>query len=1230
MCGIPFVALLPGDALLMSAASFSAPVDELRRRQFEMAWQSDRPAAIESYLPPAESDAYLGTLFELVCIDLEYRWKSRVEGGREQLASPYPVVEDYLSTYPRLMAEPVLARLLREEIQIRRHYDDAPTTDDLKQRFPQLSGIVEELLATATHPAVSTIPVMSSDAPSVERGGDPDPRPGVNTETHGPRRGGETIVRGRRGNDRSAKGPGSNPPQEFGDYELLKQVAAGAMGVVYQARQKSLGRIVALKFIRKGQFADEHDVRRFLKEAEHAAQLTHPHIVPVYEVGQHEGWPFFAMGYVEGVSLQARLATGDIDAREAARIVATIAEAVAFAHERGIIHRDLKPANVLINEHGQPVVTDFGLAKRMDAAGTLTEPGQVMGTPAYMPPEQACGETDKIGPHSDQYSLGVILYELLTGRRPFEGPMHLVLAKVIGQEPPLVRELAPRAPRDLEAICWKAMQKKPENRYASVGDMADDLRRSLRDDAIRARHYGTRERVARFVRKRRGVFLSLTALCLASLATWLVAWGLRPPPETLPDVWSPEDYVDRNMTVISSRQNLQAIGLALHNYHNTYKQFPARAISDPEGTPLLSWRVAILPYLGQEALYRKFRLNEPWDSPHNRELLSLMPENYSISGISTPAPYSTFYCGVVGEGASFDPDPKRKITLRDMRDGTQGTLIVAESARAVPWTSPEDIDCDARPIAGQLGGAFPEGYHGLMVDGSVRFFKAAIYSDGEALASMVGREEGDVVDLQPYLGFPNDGLVAKPDADFQQRLDEQKRQAEATKALAQKVGQVVSSANSLRALQMAMSSYESEHGRLPPAAIADGNGRPLLSWRVALLPYLEHRALYDKFRREEPWDSPHNLQYLSLMPDVFRIEGSPSSQGPVTYFQVLVGHDTPFPPDYRQIRSREIDNADGLSHTIAVVEGSLAVPWTKPQDVNLAADEPFPQLGGSLNVGFQTVMFDGSVRSLVNDIYNEERTLWAMSGHRDGTLFRIAPFAKDFTQLPELRVEPDPRMAGAVASARTAALRSQSNNRLRQIALALHRYHDAHRTYPPPAICDAQGQPLLSWRVALLPYLDEKLLYKSFQLDEPWDSERNRVLLAHNRPEVYASPTETVGEETYYQLVSGRGTAFDLERRRGERIIGASQRDITDGVRQTLMLVEGGEPVPWTKPDDFLVSADKPLPKLGGIFLEGFHAAAFDGSVRFILHGHSEAKLRAAFSISDGQSFDLRSLEQLP
>jgi serine/threonine-protein kinase len=385
-----------------------------------------------------------------------------------------------------------------------------------------------------------------------------------------------------------------NPAGELPDipgYHVDAELGRGGMGIVYKARHLRLNRTVALKMLLAGPYARPQELERFLREAEAVAALHHPNIVQVYDMGEHDGRPYFTMELIEGGSLQAKAAGKPQAAAWAASLTATLADAVHFAHQSGIVHRDLKPANILLQRKQStdctdytdesvksvesvddffPKITDFGLARRLEDEHGLTLSGAQVGTPSYMAPEQARGDKSAIGPGTDVYALGAILYELLTGRPPFcaETPT-ATMQQVVGEDPAPPTRLNSRVPRDLETICLKCLQKGPAERYASAAALADDLRRFERGEPIMARPPGTLERAAKWVRRRP------TAAALLAAAVLMIA-GV-----TAAAVWYAGDRARRHAEVQNrSRQINREANVALNEAETGLKSLRAQ-LDDP-------------------------------------------------------------------------------------------------------------------------------------------------------------------------------------------------------------------------------------------------------------------------------------------------------------------------------------------------------------------------------------------------------------------------------------------------------------------------------------------------------------------------------------------------------------------------------------------------------------------------------------------------------------------------
>src|SRR5438477_7569662 len=275
---------------------------------------------------------------------------------------------------------------------------------------------------------------------------------------------------------------------EFGDYELLEEIGRGGQGVVYRARQKSLNRTVALKVIGLGQWASTPHLKRFRQEAEAAASLEHPQVVPIYEIGERDRSCYFSMKFIEGGQLDAVLGGKPMSVRQAAELLVKIARTVQFAHEHGILHRDIKPGNILLDKKGEPHLTDFGLARLMEQESTMTNSLEVLGTPSYMAPEQAAGQTKNLTATADVYGLGAVFYQMLTGQPPFLGGTNYetigLVLKTDARSPRLVNA---KVDRDLSTICLKCLEKEPGRRYATALALAEDLERWLRHEPIQAR-----------------------------------------------------------------------------------------------------------------------------------------------------------------------------------------------------------------------------------------------------------------------------------------------------------------------------------------------------------------------------------------------------------------------------------------------------------------------------------------------------------------------------------------------------------------------------------------------------------------------------------------------------------------------------------------------------------------------------------------------------------------------
>jgi serine/threonine-protein kinase len=423
-----------------------------------------------------------------------------------------PRIEELLEAEPEAWRPELLRHLFAVELAYRRRAGEAHEPDEYRCRFPAHASLIDRTFGVTAGEAAAAgagATIGMDSATGTETTADPQATVTLGDEPHGA--------------EAPVSLPGGTRVRYFGDYELIKELGRGGMGIVYKARQISLNRSVALKMIRSAALASDDELRRFQNEAEAVALLDHPHIVPIFEVGKYDDQQYLSMKLIAGESLDKKLADCIANPMAAATLLHKVAEAVHHAHQRGILHRDLKPANILLDERGEPFVTDFGLAKRVAGDSELTLSGAILGTPAYMAPEQASGRRGVVTTASDVYGLGAVLYALLTGRAPFGGGSAAKILEQVRESPPtLPSKIHPQTLRDLEIICLKCLEKDPARRYESATAMGEDLRRFLRGEPILARPSPAWERVWKWARRRPAV---ASALAVGASALGILLGG---------------------------------------------------------------------------------------------------------------------------------------------------------------------------------------------------------------------------------------------------------------------------------------------------------------------------------------------------------------------------------------------------------------------------------------------------------------------------------------------------------------------------------------------------------------------------------------------------------------------------------------------------------------------------------------------------------------------------------
>jgi serine/threonine-protein kinase len=777
-------------------------------------------------------------------------------------------------------------------------------------------------------------------------------------------------------------------------YEVISEIGRGGMGIVYRARQATPRRTVAIKMLLGGEVAGTDRQARFRAEIAAAARLQHPNIVAVHEVGEHGGRPYFAMEFIEGGTLGDRLRGGPLPPVEAAELIATLAAAVQHAHERGVVHRDLKPANILMSEVGLAKIADFGLAKHLEAIATFvdgpkTQAGAVLGTPGYMAPEQASGRVDEVGPRTDVYALGAILYECLTGQAPFRAAtMYETLVQVARSEPAPPRRLAPGVPRDLEVICLKCLRKAPGDRYATAGELAADLRRFLAGRPIAARPPSAAARIRHWLRRRRelvylaGGIAIAAGLSVAALVLWPASRATSPSTESnaaeLPldlrlvpgdawgfvtirsaDLWAmpePHDLVRELGEKSEPQLTLNDIGITLQRGIGVHPRDIERVtfVFRPEGNSA-AFAFAVLAMTGD---YTPDRLRDSLVAAGE-----LFPEPVAGKTMyATARPNAdavlAYSDRVVQIGRA---DVLRGLAATTPPEAPAGPLAAALRRAAEPHA----IALGLRPGADFLVDLFL----------SLKLGPAEDAVGRATVVSLVGdvRPAGDAkeVGLEAWLEYASeeqafaaaagtprviraliDAVEARAGRDIAPGLiDELMRPARAANwelqgntlharatirysssdvhskiRLARHRAQI---RRNMDRVAEAMKAYHAANGRFPPATVTDADGKPLYSWRVLLLPYLNQQDLYRRFHLNRAWDHPSNATLLRRIPKEYAMPGD-AKDTVSTPIQVLVGPGGLFD----NAEGRQLSQiTDGAANTFLLIESGDIVPWSKPADV---------------------------------------------------------------------------------------------------------------------------------------------------------------------------------------------------------------------------------------------------------------------------------------------------------
>ncbi len=967
----------------------------------------------------------------------------------------------------------------------------------------------------------------------------------------------------------------------FGEYKLIKQVGMGGMGIVYKARQSKLRRTVALKLIKSGTLANPHDLQRFQIEARAAARLSHPGIVPVYEVGVFEDQHFYTMEYVAGGSLSRLYRDGPVVARRAAKLVQILAEAMHYAHQNGIVHRDLKPANVLLTAKGLPRITDFGLAKVTQSddethEATLTETGQILGTVGYMSPEQAGGKTRLVGPPTDIYALGAVLYTLLTGRAPFVGEsLPLTLLQVLHKEPVSPRLLNPSLPIDLETICLKCLEKEPHKRYGTAELLAEDLGRFLARKPVLARPIGLIERGWRWSCRNSVVaalLVTVTASLLTGTAVSTYHWDQsEKKDQKILDLKG--KMVDQDEKIIDLEDRL----IALAAEKSRIARELAVANAELPETPPKQADVNAPPAETPEQ-----------EAVKNPALAEATPQK--LDGLDKGGP------AVVVMPLAPPIELKPPVLIADaaaVPPAVDYSLVhVAPTDVAVLVIRPAQILENPR-IAEQikqmelLGGTHPlKTTH----DDWIKFVEKEaemplppiesiqISVTRECLDSLATRIGGGSITFPTILvefgqNVDHEALLMKwleKTPDTQKNKDSVKQHGKTKMIVVTDPEGDVSYATCFLDAKTLLFGTESAVVRA-----IDRQGIPEASpLRDRMAPHLRKEVAFmsshmgEEFRNDTksvPFIG--ELIYYSLATSELFLD----LNGDVVYHY------------------RMHDESDGMAdfrgnYAFACVINQLAgaeLLGHIPQEIlGRQGNGLVPQLDLAPGYTVDKAAFEAEWARLIKGmpewIRRQQRDAWNPPG------------------TPETAV--DSALMGKAES-------------LNLIVRAMRRYVDDHQCFPAIDSAGLYKSPRgLSWRVHLLPELGLDKLYAEFHLDEPWDSDHNKELIA-KMPPIYG--TDPAGKSAIHVFI-GEGTLFGRKRP-------LELGQIKDLLDYTAALIEAGpdKAEPWTKPGGIPWNPENPLVELGTIGSE-VPVAFFDAGAGWFPKAIPQETLSKMIGHTDG------------